>query len=47
VGRRRESYDRSIDVHISNLRQKLERASRERLRIATVRGIGWRLEVAP
>ncbi|MDE1916694.1 MAG: response regulator transcription factor [Sphingomonadales bacterium] len=47
LGRRRESYDRSIDVHISNLRQKLERASGERLHIATVRGIGWRLEVAP
>jgi two-component system OmpR family response regulator len=46
LGRRHESYDRSIDVHISNLRQKLERASAERLRIATIRGIGWRLEVA-
>ncbi|HWU01391.1 MAG TPA: response regulator transcription factor [Novosphingobium sp.] len=46
LGRRRESYDRSIDVHISNLRQKLERASGERLRIATTRGIGWRLEAA-
>jgi two-component system OmpR family response regulator len=46
LGRRRESYDRSIDVHISNLRQKLERASAERLRIATLRGIGWRLELA-
>jgi two-component system, OmpR family, response regulator len=46
LGRRRESYDRSIDVHISNLRQKLERASGERLRIATLRGIGWRLEAA-
>lgn len=46
LGRRRESYDRSIDVHISNLRQKLEKASGERLRIATLRGIGWRLEAA-
>lgn len=46
LGRRRESYDRSIDVHISNLRQKLERASHERLRIVTLRGIGWRLEQA-
>ncbi|MBB3953108.1 response regulator transcription factor [Novosphingobium sediminicola] len=46
LGRRRESYDRSIDVHISNLRQKLERASGEALRIATLRGIGWRLEQA-
>jgi two-component system OmpR family response regulator len=46
LGRRRESYDRSIDVHISNLRQKLERASAEHLRIATLRGIGWRLEAA-
>jgi len=44
LGRRRESYDRSIDVHISNLRQKLDKASGERLRVATLRGIGWRLE---
>lgn len=43
LGRRRESYDRSIDVHVSNLRQKLEPRTERRIRIETVRGVGWRL----
>ncbi|HEX7821664.1 MAG TPA: response regulator transcription factor [Sphingobium sp.] len=46
LGRRRESYDRSIDVHISNLRQKLEPRTGGPLRIETVRGVGWRLVVS-
>lgn len=44
LGKRREAYDRSIDVHISNLRQKLERACGTALTITTVRGIGWLIE---
>ena len=43
LGRPRQSYDRSVDVHISNLRQKLESASTGRLGIETVRGVGYRL----
>ena len=46
LGRKREIYDRSVDVHISNLRQKLHRASREDLTIETIRGIGYRLHNA-
>lgn len=43
LGRKRESYDRSVDVHISNLRQKLHRASEGKMSIETVRGVGYRL----
>lgn len=44
LGRRRQSYDRSIDVHASNLRHKVEPLTGGSVRIATVRGVGWRLE---
>jgi two-component system OmpR family response regulator len=44
LGRQHESYDRSMDVHISNLRLKLDRSTNGALRIATVRGIGWKME---
>ncbi len=40
--RPREPYDRSVDVHISNLRQKLSAAGGG-LEIETVRAIGYRL----
>ena len=46
LGRRRETYDRSIDVHVSNLRQKLDQACGGAIRIATSRGVGWRIEGA-
>lgn len=46
LGRARQSYDRSVDVHISNLRQKLETASAGSVGIETVRGVGYRLQVA-
>jgi DNA-binding response OmpR family regulator len=46
LGRPWEAYDRSIDVHVSNLRHKLE-ASREGIEIETVRGIGYRLVSPP
>lgn len=43
LGRPREAYDRSIDVHMSNLRQKLQAASGDSGMIETVRGFGYRL----
>jgi two-component system OmpR family response regulator len=42
LGRAREPYDRSIDVHVSNLRRKLHGAG-ARLEVETVRGFGYRL----
>ncbi len=44
LGRPWESYDRSIDVHANNLRQKLLSATDGGLEIETVRGIGYRLK---
>jgi len=43
LGRPREVYDRSIDVHMSNLRQKLQSVSNDASLIETVRGFGYRL----
>jgi DNA-binding response OmpR family regulator len=40
-GRDYESFDRSIDVHVSKLRAKLERNPREPRYIKTVRGVGY------
>jgi two-component system OmpR family response regulator len=45
LGRRREPYDRSIDVHVSNLRKKLLTASSKAIEIETVRAVGYRLRV--
>jgi two-component system OmpR family response regulator len=45
LGRPREAYDRSVDVHVSNLRQKLEAAAGAALEILTARGVGYRLKV--
>jgi two-component system response regulator RegX3 len=36
---------RACDIHISNLRQKLERDAKEPERIVTVRGVGYKLAV--
>lgn len=41
LGRSLERYDRSIDVHISNLRQKLGALADGRSPIQTVRGVGY------
>ncbi len=41
VGRGLSPYDRSIDVHISNLRKKLGRNSDGLERIKTIRGMGY------
>ncbi|PWR18365.1 response regulator transcription factor [Zavarzinia compransoris] len=43
LGRRRQAYDRSVDVHMSNLRHKLTDAAGEALTVETVRGVGYRL----
>lgn len=43
LGRAWEPYDRSLDVHISNLRHKLHRLG-EAVEIETVRGVGYRLK---
>ncbi len=45
LGRRREPYDRSIDVHVSNLRKKLNVISDKTIEVETVRAIGYRLKV--
>jgi two-component system OmpR family response regulator len=45
LGRQRQRYDRSIDVHVSNLRQKLSLASAGTAEIETIRGVGYRLAV--
>jgi two-component system, OmpR family, response regulator len=45
LGRRRESYDRSVDVHIGRLRQKLSSVSAGAVEIETIRGVGYALEV--
>ena len=44
LGRVRAAYDRGIDVHISNLRRKLDGVSGGALEIETIRGIGYRLK---
>ncbi len=41
LGRKLERYDRSIDVHVSNLRKKLGSLPNEDPRIKTVRGAGY------
>ena len=44
LGRRREPYDRSIDVHVSNLRKKLSVISGKTIEVETVRAVGYRLK---
>ncbi len=44
LGRVREPYDRSVDVHMSHLRQKLAKAAGNEITIETVRGIGYRIQ---
>jgi two-component system response regulator CpxR len=41
LGRGPVAYDRSIDMHVSNLRRKLGSASNGSERIETIRGIGY------
>ena len=44
-GNAEESFDRSIDVHISHLRQKLGDDPRSPRLLKTVRGVGYMLAV--
>ena len=41
LGRRASAFDRSLDVHLSNLRRKLGPLPNGGERIKTVRGIGY------
>lgn len=41
LGRKLESYDRSIDMHVSNLRRKLGPLTDGEERIKTIRGVGY------
>lgn len=41
LGRKLEMFDRSIDVHISSLRKKLDIQSGKRERIKSIRGVGY------
>ena len=41
LGREPVAYDRSIDMHVSNLRRKLGPASDGSERIETIRGFGY------
>ena len=45
LGRPREIYDRSVDVHVSNLRKKLAACSNGAIEIETIRGVGYRLRI--
>ena len=45
LGRRAVAYDRSLDVHLSNLRRKLGSLPDGGERIATVRGVGFQYVV--
>jgi two-component system OmpR family response regulator len=47
LGRPREIYDRSVDVHVSNLRKKLANCSGGEIEIETIRGVGYRLRLHP
>ena len=41
LGRRASAFERSLDVHLSNLRRKLGVSSDGSERIKTVRGVGY------
>ncbi|WP_241626472.1 response regulator transcription factor [Rosenbergiella epipactidis] len=43
LGRTREAYDRSVDVHISNIRQKIAKTTQDQIFIETVRSIGYKI----
>jgi len=47
LGRVREIYDRSVDVHVSNLRKKLAGCSGGKMEVETIRAVGYRLRVLP
>ncbi len=46
LGREPVAYDRSVDMHVSNLRRKLGPATDGSVRIETIRGIGYQYRQA-
>ncbi|HAE48318.1 MAG TPA: DNA-binding response regulator, partial [Tistrella mobilis] len=46
LGRPHETYDRSIDVHMSHLRRKLVERGVDETVLETVRGVGYRVNRA-
>lgn len=46
LGRPWQRYDRSVDVHVSNLRLKLDAATGGAAGVETIRGVGYRLRLA-
>ncbi len=47
MGQEYDGYDRTIDSHIKNLRQKIEEDARNPVHIRTLHGIGYRFDFAP
>jgi two-component system, OmpR family, response regulator CpxR len=47
LGRSYGPYDRSVDMHVMNLRRKLQSAAGERISIKTVRSAGYMLVAPP
>jgi len=45
LGRRPVAYDRSVDMHVSNLRRKLGTTDKGKNRIEAVRGVGYQYRV--
>lgn len=45
LGRKLTAYDRSIDVHVSNIRKKLQAAGADKDLIINIRGAGYMLKV--
>jgi two-component system OmpR family response regulator len=45
LGRKWQAYDRSVDVHVSNLRKKLATTTGACVEVETVRGVGYRLRL--
>jgi two-component system OmpR family response regulator len=43
LGRSHSPYDRSVDMHVSNLRRKLQAVAGDRVTIKTVRSAGYLL----
>jgi two-component system response regulator MtrA len=46
-GVERDSVERSIDVHVLNLRRKIEPNPKRPARLVTVYGIGYKLTAGP
>lgn len=45
LGRRFDPFDRSLDMHVSRLRRKLNQAGSEEDQVKTIRGVGYQLVV--